>query len=127
MKSKRWALVVLVLIAFGAAFFISGKTVVWFLSPEFEKEIDCWLDRNNGTWLTPNESHMIGMTIMGVVSLIASCVVWTFLNEINAINNKTAGSILLLSMFLGALVIFANAATNEGYIDRLYEACERQR
>lgn len=113
------------MIAFAPVIYIGGLTTIWLFSPEFAKEVDCWLEPNNGHWMTPNEAHIMGLLFFGLISLVASGLVFLFLVGSKSLGRRTAVLIVVASIASGLAVFAINAQTNDGYIDRLYKACGR--
>lgn len=124
-KSKWWAVVIFAIISFAPALVFGILTLVWLTSPEFGKDIDCWLDPNNGSWITLNEAYSIGIVIFGSACLVVSVILWAILDRLKAISRRVFWIIWALAILTNITVYSINSVTNDGYIDRLYDACGR--
>lgn len=103
---------------------VGGSTIVWLGSSDYRNP-ECWLGPNDGTWLTMNEVHLIAVYALGALGFVLVVICAFVLEHLNWLSGKAAFLTGVLGLSALIPIGVANALTNDGYIDRLYGACER--
>ena len=123
LRARWWGLALFIGVTLLPALCVSGLSLANIFSRDF-REPDCWIG-DSGHWVTANEGLMWLTLYVLPVFLVVGSVVGLGLWRSSFLTLRLFLSVSLASVALVVANYAVNAALNDGYIDRLYEACGR--